>query len=579
MRSLHWVTVPVLLAVVACLPKPAKRPRSDAPFVEDEWAKTATVPEWLHVTRAAGGTKEAECQAVLGWLKGEAECKGALCEHGRDLAASFLERCNSRLPEAQEEVRALREHLAEAAAQRPDDCATEAEVLFRDECGDGTTPCQEAAQKWATRCAKPTGSPLVVLLMQRLVERKAKDGSASPIDPRSCDELRDDMAKGVTCAQRFACEDVVSRVFTYRSWCEDAGKPTVTTAAIELSMIAGAGQSSGPILAAPTPDRLAPGDLPLVVSGGLGAVYEVCDQRTVDLAGYLQGRRACEGGKLVASRIYRTGNELEVRLGVFDYPGDLLFQRRFPSLRVAGEGEARDAELLPVFEAELARLVALGDAGEAQQALSRLVVTHAAALRRSAPLREALFERDGALAPAFGALGRAKGAGAPKRGLALVAFAARARTQPFSDLSADGVVAPEKGSWEAAAAELGSRMPLSMAAYGQALGPLVKAAERVRPDAGEAGDAALRGAEAARACGAAEERRREAERALIDCAFAPTPCDADRTETLAKQADQALSEAEEAYGKLVLSRSALPEAGREKLGATAAAAKCVEPGG
>jgi hypothetical protein len=578
MRTLRWLTLPALFVVVACVPKPAKRPPDDTPFVEDEWAKTSTVPEWLHVTRGAAGSKEAECKVVLEAVKGEAACSGALCAHGRDLAASFLERCVSRLPGAKDEVVAIRDRLAEAAAQKPDACAAEAEVLFRDECGDGTTSCQETAQKWATRCAKATGSPVVVLLLQRLVERKAKDGSASPIDARSCDELRDDMAKGVTCAQRFACEDVVSRVFTYRSWCEDAGKPTVATAAIELSIIAGAGQSSGPIAALASPERLAPTELPLVLADGLGAVYQVCEQRAVGLPSYLEGRRACEGGKLVASRIYRTGNDVEVRLGVLDYPGDAQFQRRYPSLVVAGELAARDAELLPAFEAELARLVTLGDAGEAAKALSRLVVSHAAPLRRSAPLREALVARDAALVPALGALARAKvAAGAPKRGLELVGFAARAKTWPFAEVSGEGPAAPGQWSRDAAALELGSRMLLSMAAYVDALAPLAKAASNVRPDAGAAGDALTRGSEAASACGAAEKRFREAERALVDCAFAATPCDADRTDSLAKQAEQAQQEAEEAHGNLTLQHSKLSATGQDKLAAAALAAGCVEP--
>lgn len=576
MRSLRWLALPTLLVVVACVPKPAKRPPGDAPFVEDEWAKLATVPEWLHVTRDAGGSKEAECKAVLGALQAEAQCKGALCEHARDLSASFLERCASRLPEAQEEVRGLHERLVDAASEKPDACASEAEVLLRDECGDGATTCQETAQKWATRCARPTGSPIVVLMLQRLVERKAKDGSASPIDPRSCDELRDDMVKGVSCAQRFACEDVVSRVFTYRSWCEDAGKPTVATAAAELSMISGAGQSSAPIAAEPTPERLAATDLPLVLADGLGAVYQVCEQRVVALPGYLEARRGCEGGKLIASRIYRSGKDVEVRLGTLDYPGDAQFQRRYPSLVVAGELEARDGELLPAFEAELARIVTLPDAEAAGRALSQLVVGHAAPLRRSAPLREALAQRDAALVPALRALGRAKAAaGAGKRGLELTGFAARARTWPFAEVT--GVSVPGQWSRDAAALELGSRMPLSMAAYVEALAPLAKAAGAVRPDAGAAGDAVLRGSEAASACGAAEKRFREAERALVDCAFAATPCDADRTEGLAKQADQAQLEAEEAFGKLTLHHSMLSPTGQDKLALAAAAAGCVEP--
>src|SRR5690349_17468021 len=92
----------------ACPTEPAA-PVKDPTFVEDEWTKTAPSTEWLHATATFNGDHKAECAHVLEWVKGEDHCRASLCEHGRNLAAEWLERCASYSAKtSQDEVKELK---------------------------------------------------------------------------------------------------------------------------------------------------------------------------------------------------------------------------------------------------------------------------------------------------------------------------------------------------------------------------------------------------------------------------------------------------------------------------------------
>jgi hypothetical protein len=574
-RAAMWL-LPPLLAVSACVPTPEKRPRVVTPRVEDPWTKTTTVPEWLYVTSDAGGSKEAECGAVLTWVRKEAVCKGRLCEHGRDLAASWLERCSTIAPGDVDEVKGRREALATAAAGPSSACVDEAEALLRDECGGEGTTWREAAQRWATRCARSDGSPLVMLILGRLVERRAEEGADEPLDPRSCDELAKDLAGAAACAQRFPCEDAVRRVLAFRARCDAIQAPPVATAVIELSILAGAQRESPPVAAAATPGRVAPGDVPLALESGLGAVYRVCEDRVIDLPGYLASRRACDAGRLAVGHVFKApdGRGIEVRLGAIDVAGgDAVVARRMPSLRVAGEAAARAAEELPALEGELTHVVGPAGPAESARILARAVVAHARALRRSPDALGALAQHDAELAPAFRELGRAKATASTRVSAAeRPAFAVRAR-RPFADVTPEGAVVAGAFSRDAAMLELAERLPRSMAEYEAGLGGLVKLAREARPGS-RAADLASRHAAT---CGEAERRFRDAERTLVACGFSDAPCDAARVEGLAREIDDAQAAAERAYDEFARLRLGSPGSAGDAMDATATAALCSEP--
>src|ERR1700761_190192 len=62
---------------------------------EDEWSRIPPSKEWLFAPSEFNGTHQAECEHVLGWVKGEEPCRASLCEHGRDLAGEWLTRCST----------------------------------------------------------------------------------------------------------------------------------------------------------------------------------------------------------------------------------------------------------------------------------------------------------------------------------------------------------------------------------------------------------------------------------------------------------------------------------------------------
>src|ERR1700731_3425294 len=91
------LTIPILamsFAVAGCPTEREQRARDALPS-DDEWSRMAPSKEWLYATGEFSGPHKAECEHVLGWVKGEEACKASLCEHGRDLAAEWLTRCTN----------------------------------------------------------------------------------------------------------------------------------------------------------------------------------------------------------------------------------------------------------------------------------------------------------------------------------------------------------------------------------------------------------------------------------------------------------------------------------------------------
>src|SRR5260221_4123781 len=89
------VLLPLLafsFSVAGCPTERMTPPKDNLP-PEDEWSRLAPSKEWLYATGEFSGPHKAECDHVLGWVKGEEGCKASLCEHGRDLATEWITRC------------------------------------------------------------------------------------------------------------------------------------------------------------------------------------------------------------------------------------------------------------------------------------------------------------------------------------------------------------------------------------------------------------------------------------------------------------------------------------------------------
>jgi hypothetical protein len=565
--------------VAGCPTEPATHPRDILP-PEDEWSKLPHSQEWLYATGEFSGPHKAECDHVLGWVKGEDACKASLCEHGRDLAAEWLTRCPAlEEPPIVESARSVQVALTARAGEAPTECGKKLDAIVRDGCGDDAT-CAKTGQRWATRCAKSEGTPLTMRILQRVIERRAEQGTEPwKLDPRTCDELQKDVAEAGKCKDRFVCQEAIPRVETYRERCESEGeRPSIVTAVHELTVLVGGGKPPEAILTKPGSPALGPTDVPVALADGSGGVIFVCEERASDLARYMGSRKTCQGGKMVVARAFPTAKGVEVRVGALDFPDEASFSARYPTILASGEIEARDREAGAALEASLDQAVEKGKSSgtlpEAVRLLTRAMSDHALAIKRSASVKTALAKRDEALVPVLKEIAKTKlaaGKGFKVPPADAAGLFARARTRAFADLGPDGGVqigARGRGFTLDTAALL----PRGMEAYLAVLKP----ARPRKLDAKSAAAEKARGMTAAQVCGDSEKKLQEVKKSLVICNFGLEFCDDARHISLAKSVDEARLAAEAAFHDLDAARTADAE-DADALNRAAGAAGCREP--
>lgn len=552
----------------------------DPVVVEDEWTRIPPSKEWLHATADYSGDHKAECAHVLEWVRGEEKCRASLCEHGRDLSDEWLQRCPKFAEkDAVSSVKELKEKLGERATEKATDCGKDFDRMLRDGCGDDDKTCEAQGQRWATRCGKSEATPLVMRLLEKTIERKLSEPGKIELDPRTCDELRAEVAAVADCKDQFACAAALPRLDAFRSRCSgDEDRPTITTAVQLLTVLVGAGKPGEPILTRTGGAGILPDEAPVVLTDGSGAVISICDERASDFARYFAGRKACTASKMVVARAFKTGRGVEVRVGALDFPDDATFMARYPTIVGARETDARDKEEAAALEADLGKAVDLGrnaaGAVEAYRVLARTVIAHAPGIRRAAALRTLVTARDEALTLALKELGKSKVAAlkgkvspADADGLIL-----RARTRAFADVAADGTLQIGAAS-RADRLDTTALLPKAMAAYLDALKPAKP--KKLDKKAVQAAKAA--GAAAAAVCGAAERKLQDSKVALINCNFGLETCDEAKVAGLQKSIDEARVGAEVAYHELDLARTGGAVDEIDALAKSADVSGCREP--
>ncbi len=567
------------VAVAGCPTDPAKPPRDILP-PEDEWSRIPSSKEWLYATGDFSGPHQAECDHVLGWVKGEEACRASLCEHGRDLASEWLTRCKGIEPGGiVAAAQGVQTKLTARASESPTECSKQLEVIVRDGCGEDAT-CLAASQRWATRCAKSEGTPLVMRILQKTLERKQEQGAdAVTLDPRTCDDLRVDVVEAARCKDRFVCADAAPRVATYRERCESASeRPSIATAVAELTVLVGGNKPPEVIGVRQGSPGLGPADVPVPLADGSGGVIYVCEDRASDLGRYVGSRRSCQAGKMVVARAFQTPNGVEVRVGGLDFPDEATFSARYPTILATGELELRDREEAAALGAELDKAVELarsaGGVAEAARTLTRAVIVHALVIRRSAAAKATLAQHDAALAPALREIGKQKAAAAKGFRVApadAAGLIARARTRAFADLGPDGAV-NFGARTRALTLSTTALLPRAMEDY---LGALKSARPR-KLDARSAAAEKDRGLAAATACGVAEKKLQDSKKSLVSCNFGLEVCDGAKHAALAKSVDEARLAAEGAFHDLETARTADAE-DADALTRAAESAGCREP--
>jgi hypothetical protein len=263
------------------------------------------------------------------------------------------------------------------------------------------------------------------------------------------------------------------------------------------------------------------------------------------VAAYVAARRACTKGKVGFVRLsVNNMRDYLVRGGALDAPDDETFSRRFPSMRVIGEIEARDAAAKQALTTELPKVAALAKdpatVPEASRALARLAREHGKAILRSAEVRGAFAPFDEDLAPVLAAIGKAKLAAA-KGNLEpgqLAVVAARAPKHPFADLGDEGGAPALEARLYAARIEGAALFPRAMKAYTAALGNLTALAKKKPLSIADLNETKAGAIEAAKGCAEAQKRADATEKALVSCAFATNSCDPAKIESLTRALDE-----------------------------------------
>ena len=287
-------------ALLAACSEPLPRAATRSPDELTEEPRLSA--EWILVAESRAEGRDQVCQQVFAHIAGEAQCASTACRHALRLARDWTAHCRAIASGSRAaEVERLSILYESRATKPPDACVEQAERWLRDGCGQNGA-CQQPAHEWTTRCAKATGSPLLLLLLEKTIEQSL---NGAPSAGRSCHDLGADLRQAAECDARSDCEDALPKLELYRQRCR-TGKLTPIGPAeglAELAILEGAGRSPPPLLVSSEPRTLGPEQPKVALVGGSGVVLRVCGKRVVDLGQYLEQRRQCTDGEVLVARV------------------------------------------------------------------------------------------------------------------------------------------------------------------------------------------------------------------------------------------------------------------------------------
>ncbi len=555
MKQGRWISelcCLVSLIAVGCGSDQSRKP-AHFPTQESSQRHHNYSSAWIYTIGEVDAVGQPECNKASELIEGEVNCSGQACRYARDLSRDYLAACGKAAPgghvtRIQELMPVFEAHTSEPAA----DCTDMAARWVTQGCGtDGA--CETSVQRWATRCGPLVQSPLVVQILERVIENSLREPRRVKLDVHGCDDFARELREAETCVMLRDCESALPKVDQYMARCAE-GKRRVVPLRVAFSMVRiqlGAQQEFKPITLANQKALLETLPGLLVLTDNSGLVYTVCGERVTDLNAYLDKRQNCEKGEVVLLRaVPRTGGP-ELDIVHVAHESDATYATAFPNLFVSGETAERERRAIARFDKVLT--------GEPESNLSswlsRLNQAYASlpnSLRRSDRVHKLFVQHEQELSARLRELTEAKLRLVRRHTseLEFVSFVRRAVKLPFSDVTNEGGI------------EWGAACDLSELAFGD---ELKSTHDMLAALQHKASNPRLRGTEAfaellsaaakqSKACETAKRQYAEVLTAFDICAGGEKACTEDEQKTLWNQLTGARSQWRSARAREIVLR-------------------------
>ncbi len=493
---------------------------------------------WIYAIGEVDSLGSTECSKAANLLEGEINCNARICRYPRELARDYLASCQT--AGGSKQVSRVQELLPkfEGRSQEPAvDCTEKAIGWITQGCGKNGA-CEEAVQRWATRCASVVQSPLTVQILERVVENSLAEPRRVKIDVHGCEDFTKDLRAGESCSKLLECENALPKAEQYVLRCSESKRHAVplrdafSIAHVQL----GADREFKPI--ALTNRKVLVDDVPglLILSDNSGFVYKVCGDLVADLGSYLELRQKCVKGDVVLLRALPRKDGPELAIVTVDHESDEMYTTAYPSLSVKGEASQRETRALE----RLSQALKSASSSNLSGWLAELNIAYAAmplSLRGTERISQLFKQSDASLVAPLRDLADAKLQVVRQRKseLEMAAFLRRALRLPFSDVTMAGAV-----EWGAASdlSELavGSDLKLSYASYSEKLLDFQQKTIKTKFRGTERFAEFMSSAnQQSKACAIAQQKNSEALTAFDICTGGEKACTADERKELWNQ--------------------------------------------